>query len=376
MEITRHPRRSLRADLVAMVWQQPIWALPFALFFLGLGVAPARQFLKLYEASLVFAYTVRVMILVVRHFVLPRVTRGLPEPRDLRRVSSWTEGLWFSGAAVVGSYVAAFILHRTFLPGFLGSPHAVIESGLFALLFGALFTGIAYAMVFHRQALERARAVEQTRAELARAELRALRAQLEPHFLFNTLNTIAALIAENPIAAEDTVTRLADVLRHSLEASGREHVALSAELAFVRGVLDIERARFGDRLRVTEQIDPAVLDVPVPSLILQPLVENAVRHGIADRPGGGTITLSARREGDQLVLEVADDGAGFRVDDAPRAGGFGLHAVRERLRIAGPPHACDVHSEPGHGTRVRITLPVTPATRPATLPPTPGELCS
>ncbi|HET7224110.1 MAG TPA: histidine kinase [Candidatus Eisenbacteria bacterium] len=358
------PRHSLARDLLATLWQQPLWAIPFALFFLALGVAPPREYPRVYAASLVYAYCIRLALVAVRHAVLPRI-RGDATARDTRGVAAWTDGVWFTGAAVLASYVAAFILDRTFLPGFLGSPRALLQSGLFALLFAALFTGIVYAMVFHRQALERAAAAEQARAELARAELRALRAQLEPHFLFNALNTIAALIVENPAAAEDTVTRLADVLRHALLASGSEHVPLREELAFAHSVLDIERVRFGERLTVRERVDPALLDVPVPSLILQPVVENAVRHGIAARPGGGTIELSARREGDSIVLEVKDDGAGFEPDQAPRGGGFGLHAVRERLRIAGPPHALEVTSAPGRGTDVRITLPVAPDLAPA-----------
>lgn len=358
------PRRSLARDLLATLWQQPLWAIPFALFFLALNVAPPREYLRVYGASLVYAYCIRLALVAVRHAVLPRIHRAAAE-RHARGIARWTDGVWFVGAAVLGSYVAAFVLDRTLLPGFLGSPRALVQSGLFALLFAALFTGIVYAMVFHRQALERAAAAEQARAELARAELRALRAQLEPHFLFNALNTIAALIAENPAAAEDTVTRLADVLRHALVASGREHVPLREELAFARSVLDIERARFGERLQVRERVDPALLELPVPSLILQPVVENAVRHGIAARPGGGTIELWARREGDRIVLEVKDDGQGFEPDRAPRGGGFGLHAVRERLRIAGPPHALELASAPGRGTDVRITLPAAPAAAPA-----------
>src|SRR5207237_1154982 len=169
--------RTLGGDLIVTVWQQPLWAIPFALFFALLN--------------------------------------AVQTPR-----------------------------------GFVRSPRAVLESGLFALLFATLFTGIAYAMVFHRLALERARAVELARAELAQAELRALRAQLQPHFLFNTLNTIAALIAENPAAAEETLVRLAEVLRHALEASGHEHVPLAHEPKFVRDILDIEHQRFGQRLHV------------------------------------------------------------------------------------------------------------------------------
>src|ERR1043166_3616659 len=122
-------------------------------------------------------------------------------------------------------------------------------SGMFAVAFSLLVGGIIYARVFYRQAVSRAVALERMRAELARAELRALRAQVNPHFLFNTLNTIAALINENPAAAEDVVTRLADVFRHALTSSGREHTRLADELEFVRAWLAIEAARVGRRRR-------------------------------------------------------------------------------------------------------------------------------
>jgi two-component system, LytTR family, sensor histidine kinase AlgZ len=350
--------RTMGGDLLAALWQQPLWAVPFAVFF-GLlsDVHTWNGVWVVYRASLIFAFAIRLAIVTARHTVLPRLIRRRPEPRDPRRLASWTEGLTYITASLVGSYLAAFIVDRTLLHGFLGSPRAIAVSGMFTLLFSALFTGIAYAIVFHRLALERARAVEQARAELAQAELRTLRAQLHPHFLFNTLNTIAALIVENPVAAEETVTRLAEVLRHALDASGREYVPLARELTFVRDILDIERTRFGERLRVVEHIDPALLDTPVPGLLLQPVVENAVQHGIGAKPGGGTVTITARAEGDALVLEVSDDGDGFAPGAGSRDGGFGLHAVRERLRLAGPPHQLDVDSAPGRGTRVRITLP-------------------
>lgn len=330
--------------------------------FFGLlnDVHTARGWRVMYEGSLVYAYVIRLAILAARHGVIPRLVRRLPPQRDPRRVSSWTEGLAYLAATMIGSFVATFIVDRTLLHGILGSPRALLVSGLFALVFATLFGGIAYATVFYRQAVERARAVEQTRAELAQAELRALRAQLEPHFLFNTLNTIAALIAENPAAAEETVTRLAEVLRHALDASGREHVPLSEELAFVRAILDIERTRFGSRLRVEEHVPPALLDTPVPSLILQPVVENAVRHGLGARPEGGTIAITAHAAHDLLTLEVSDDGPGFPAGAWPARNGFGLHSVRERLRIAGPPHALAIDPAPGGGTCVRITLPRRP----------------
>src|SRR5262249_50186014 len=225
-----------------------------------------------------------------------------------------------------------------------------------------LVGGIIYARIFYRQAVTRAVALERMRAELARAELRALRAQVNPHFLFNTLNTIAALINENPAAAEDVVTRLADVFRHALTASGREHTRLADELSFLRSWLAIERVRFGDRLRVVEDVEPGLEDVPVPGLLFQPLIENAVRYAVAPRAEGATVTLTVRRDpaGDTLTAEIGDDGPGFAPGGNPRGHGVGLESVRERLRLGGAGHAFALATAPGQGTRVRITLPMLP----------------
>jgi sensor histidine kinase YesM len=249
------------------------------------------------------------------------------------------------------------------VPGFLGSPRAWLISGMFSIAFSILVGGIIYARVFYRAAVARAVALERMRSQLERAELRALRAQVNPHFLFNTLNSIAALIHENPAAAEDVVTRLADVFRHALTASGREHTRLADELDFLRSWLAIEHVRFGDRLRVVEEVEPGLEDVPVPGLLFQPLIENAVLYAVAPRAEGGTITLRVRRDpsGETITAEVADDGPGFSPGSRPRGNGVGLESVRERLRLGGEPHAFALESAPGQGTRVRITLPLAPA---------------
>jgi LytS/YehU family sensor histidine kinase len=243
------------------------------------------------------------------------------------------------------------------LPGFLGSARAVAITGMFTLIFTAMIGGIISAVSYHRQAVQRAGAIERLRAELAEAELRALRAQVNPHFLFNALNTIAALVREQPAQAEETITQLAEVFRYTLRASDREHGRLGDELEFLRAYLNIERVRFGSRLAVQEHIEPGLESLLVPSLLLQPVVENAVLHGIAERTTGGTVSLSVRRDGERLILEIEDDGPGFDGRSSRSGNGFGLHSVRERLRGAGPPHDLAIESVPGRGTRVRITLP-------------------
>lgn len=363
-----HP--AVRA-LIGVVWKTPFIAIPFALFFGTMFGATARDYILTYKLALVFGISISLGLWAVSQFVRPRLLRGAAERQ---RGASFQIGVWISSVCIVTSYLAAYIIHRTLLPGFLGSPRAVAVSGMFTLLFTGLFGGINYAIFFYRQAVDRARAVEQIRAELAQAELRALRAQIDPHFLFNTLNTIAALIAENPDAAEDVTTRLAEVFRYTLTASGREHARLGDELAFLRNYLAIEHARFEDRLRFEESVEPGLDAAPVPSMLLQPLVENAVRYGVSARAEGGTVRLTARRDGALLVIEIADDGPGMRPEAAASGNGFGLHSVRERLRVAGPPHAIAIDGAPGAGTRVRLTLPLAPREA-AALPEPTGDPC-
>jgi len=352
------PRRSALRRLVRMLWVQPLWAIPFALFF---GLLNDRgQGLPVYavafQASLVMSYAIGLALWAAGQLVVPRVQRYCPP--DLTKGPEWRIAATYIAAAVVGSYIGAFILHRTLIPGILGNARSVVTSGVFTLLFSALFGGISMASVYYRQAVERARAVETMRAELAEAELRALRAQINPHFLFNTLNSIAALIRVDPAAAEATTTRLADVFRYTLRASDSGEARLGDELAFLRQYLAIERTRFGTRLVVEEDIARGLEDARIPSMLLQPLVENAVRYAISPRADGGILRLAARADGALLRLTVADDGPGLDATARASGNGFGLHSVRERLRAAGPPHALDIRTAPGAGTVIEITLPL------------------
>jgi len=348
--------------LISLVVAPALWAVPFALFFGTLYNADLRGYGWAYVVSLVFALVIRGATVLAERLLVP-ILRAR-EPEWARR---WLpEAATYLVVSVSASFLAAAIVNRFLVPGFLGSPRAWLMSGMFAIAFSVLVGGIIYARVFYRAAVARAVALERMRSELERAELRALRAQVNPHFLFNTLNSIAALIHENPAAAEDVVTRLADVFRHALTASGREHTRLGDELEFLRSWLAIEHVRFGDRLRVIEDVEPGLDDVPVPGLLFQPLVENAVRYAVAPRAEGGTITLRVRRDpsGDTFTAEIADDGPGFSPGGRPRGNGVGLESVRERLRLGGAKHGFALESAPGRGTRARITLPLAPAPLP------------
>jgi hypothetical protein len=191
----------------------------------------------------------------------------------------------------------------------------------------------------------------------SRAELKALRAQINPHFLFNALNAIAGLIEENPRRADDTIERLAQVFRYALRKPESEWVALSEELAFVEAYLSVEQARFGERLRVEFQIDPAANLVPIPAVTIQPLIENAIRHGVSSIDGPWMIRLHAAMDDDTLRVEVFDNGPGFPRNYSLGAGGHGLRNVADRLEGYYHGAARLSWSCGADGTRVRLDIP-------------------
>ncbi|HET8547967.1 MAG TPA: histidine kinase [Bryobacteraceae bacterium] len=182
---------------------------------------------------------------------------------------------------------------------------------------------IVYLVEYYRRYRQRER-------ELTRTQLQVLRAQLQPHFLFNTLNSISTLMHEDPEAADTMMANLAALLRRTLSEDHADEVTLRTELETLDLYLDIQRTRFQDRLCAVVSADPDVLCALVPALILQPLVENAVRHGIARRPGPGRIEVRASRRDDQLELSVSDDGAGLTPEAIPQDG-IGLSNTRARL---------------------------------------------
>jgi LytS/YehU family sensor histidine kinase len=193
---------------------------------------------------------------------------------------------------------------------------------------------------------------------LEQARLQALRLQLQPHFLFNTLNTITALVHRDPASAERMVTGLSELLRVSLGPAGEHEVRLDRELDLVRHYLDIQQARFADRLHVLFDVDDAAREGMVPSLLLQPLVENAILHGIAPRAAAGCVSLTAKRRDDTLAIEVSDDGVGSVSNGAPVREGVGLGNARARLRsLYGDEHAFEVGARAGGGFRVALEIP-------------------
>lgn len=197
-------------------------------------------------------------------------------------------------------------------------------------------------------------------AQLAEARLHALRMQINPHFLFNTLNTISTYLERDPRGARRMIARLSALLRYTLDMTGVREVPLRQELAFLDDYLEIQTIRFQDSLAVRRDIDPAVLDALVPSLILQPLVENAIKHGVSQRESGGVLTLRAGRAGEALLLSVQDNGPGLRQPsgDGEVPQGIGIQNTRERLEnLYGTAQTFALKPAPEGGLIAHICLP-------------------
>jgi histidine kinase/histidine kinase/DNA gyrase B/HSP90-like ATPase len=260
--------------------------------------------------------------------------------------------------------VLEFVLEQRLTTGAWGPPPGLQTfawKGLGSLFVYATLCGIGNAVELQHRA---------ARAEVLRAEaqLAALRARLNPHFILNLLHTLMGLVAREPAAAEAALERLGDVLRYALrvQSQGLDEVRLSEEWEFVDRYLSLERLRLGDRLRSRLEAEDGLLDATVPAFSLQPLVENAVRHAIAPRAEGGSIVVSARRNGSLLVLAVEDDGeppervSVARGEGPPQGAGIGLRLIRERLAaLYGGAASLETGRSALGGFRAAVSLPLT-----------------
>ena len=236
--------------------------------------------------------------------------------------------------------------------------HSVSSIDTNILIYG-LVVGFAHAFMFYQRYRQRELRAVQLESELARARLQALKTQLHPHFLFNTLHSISTLMYRDVRAADRMLARLSDLLRLSLESSDAQEVPLQDEVAFVKMYLEIEQIRLGDRLTVDFDVDPALEEALVPNLVLQPIVENAVKHGIAPRSAPGRIQLSAWADDGQLHLRVTDDGLGLPEPPARLVTGIGLSNVQARLvRLYGDDHRLALRPADPSGLIVDLTLPL------------------
>ncbi|GAA0328441.1 hypothetical protein GCM10009087_43290 [Sphingomonas oligophenolica] len=227
--------------------------------------------------------------------------------------------------------------------------------------YSALVGGV-YAFKYYHRFLTSRLQLERVEKRLLESRLNALRLQLEPHFLFNALNTISSEVATNPNLARDMIGDLGALLRQSLDCKDSAEITLVRELSLLEHYLSIQRVRFGDRIEIAIEVEPETLSIMVPSMLLQPLVENAIRHGIEGRLSGGKVLISAWRDGNELQIRVLDDGVGLPPNWRMEAStGLGVRVARERLAALYPDRGergFAIRRRNGGGTEVAISVPV------------------
>jgi len=254
--------------------------------------------------------------------------------------------LWENAGKWYGATWAQFLQRRLF------------EQLDWSLMVYAVIVGVSHAIAFYHESQQRKLASAQLEARLMEARLKTLEAELHPHFLFNTLHAISTLVHRDPESADRMISRLSDLLRITFDRSGEPKVSLKEESDFLQKYLDIEQTRFQDRLTVNVRIDPDALDGEVPRMILQPIVENAIKHGITGRKGGDRIQIAAGRAGDRLWMQVHDNGGGLQVRTlrALRTG-VGLSNTRARLDCLYGRHYRLEFSDTHGGLAVLIEIP-------------------
>jgi two-component system, LytTR family, sensor kinase len=271
----------------------------------------------------------------------------------LTRARWWRSMIALAPAGLVIVFVKLTATRLLQSAGGTGDYIAITNVATQYFIYWGLIAG-TYAFENYRENRARELTAVQLEAALSDARLQLLKMQLQPHFLFNTLNTIAEMVHEDPHHAERMIAGLGVLLRETLDAGGADMIPLNRELDLLERYVAIQQVRFGDRLRLRVSVDSATRDALVPSLILQPLVENAIKHGIAARLAAGRITLTARRDGMDLELQVEDDGPGFTAESGE---GVGLANTRGRLHaLFHDRHAFQVATTDA-GSTVTIRLP-------------------
>lgn len=297
------------------------------------------------------AYTIQIFCYLTEAYFYPRFepfSRGKKlacqmSSSFLAHIVGWLIPVW------IVSMVIGFSLFRK---------EVLIWLGIFTMCI-LIAHSIHQLVIFYQELREKDVLEEKLKRLAAQAELKALRAQINPHFLFNSLNTIANLVSTDPPKAEEAVERLADIFRYALSASDKEFVTLRDELDFVDSYLEIEKARFRARLKLTKEISPEIFDTPIPSLILQPLVENSIKHGFAEN-GEVRMEITGYIDGNSVKVEIKDEGKGTpeEIRRGMYTNGAGLRNVNERLKKTyGEKYGLELKENDPSGTIATVTIP-------------------
>jgi signal transduction histidine kinase len=367
----RRPASDARADVSADVarpapgralrwaaWDVAVWTV-VALLFAGQGAARSTEpFIQQLVTQLVgflpcALFTPLVGVVALRY----RFTEGA-RARAVTAHLLCLAAFLVVGGAMMGALEWSLPWHPVGAGIGATMREAVVRYYPIDTLIYVMIAAAILALGYGRESRERTLRAARLQQQLAEAQLHALGAQLHPHFLFYTLHVISALVRHEPKRAEELIARLSELLREMLESSDRVEIPLSEELAFLEKYVDIQEARFGPRLVVTFDVQPAeALDVPVPRLVLQPLVENAIRHGTARRSGVGTVDVRAECFGGRLTLVVRDDGAGLP-PGGPAREGVGLSSTRARLQqLYGDDASLTIAPAPAGGTVCTVRMP-------------------
>lgn len=325
-----------------------IWDAMGALGAAAIASFFSRDYVYSLATSFSMVYMIEVFLLLHKFFLRPRIG-DLPRVRRVLVEIGASFGSHLTGG-VLGALLTALVF------GYY-TPTVLLYLATFSVCFPAAHS-VQYVRMFYRELRETELQEERLKALAAEAELKALKAQINPHFLFNTLNTVAHLIRTDPPRAEKTVEKLAEIFRYALIAVEKDVVPLADELSFVQDYLALEHERFGDRLLVKTSIAPHSLQILVPPLILQPLVENALRHGQSPQ-GQVQLKLETCLNEQSLVISISDRGPGLPTHTTRQEGtGIGLRNVRERLeKKYGPGFGLELAENEPFGARITITIP-------------------
>jgi two-component system LytT family sensor kinase len=346
--MTQRTRSGRRQSIVRTLAEL---GLPALVFTVGVGFATGNWPAS-FATGLAISSAILILYRLDQRFVRPHLEKVSP---DWMRLGLEMTALLLDH--VVAAVGALLVCSRIF--GFEVVPSAAWLSVAAMVVVFPIIHGTEMALGFFRQVQEKERQEERLEALATEAELKALKAQINPHFLFNTLNTIAELIHADSERAEATVERLAEMFRYVLNGSERGLVPLEEELGFLDDYLEIERVRFGDRLRISREIAPGTLGLLVPSLVLQPLVENTVRHG--QGPDGSVdLGIDIQIDGQRAVIAIRDQGPGMPAShEIGEDAGHGLYNVDQRLRKTyGEAYGLEIGANQPQGTVVMLRIPV------------------